>query len=204
MRTLLLATRNEGKVRELGALLAGEPVHLETLASHPDVPDVEEHGDTFEENARLKAVAVAEHTGRWALGEDSGLVVDALGGDPGVRSARYAGEHGDDAANVARLLRELEGVRDRRARFLCALVLARPDGKVVAAVEGVCEGTIAAAPRGTAGFGYDPVFVPLGETRTAAELTPAEKDALSHRGHAARSLLPLLRLHLTTPAWPPD
>jgi XTP/dITP diphosphohydrolase len=196
---LLLATRSAGKLRELRPLLAGlagEGLALETLAAHPEVRSPEEAGESFEENARLKAGAAAGAAGLWTLGEDSGLEVDALGGAPGVRSARYSGAHGDDAANNARLLRELGSSASRRARYVCVAALARPDGVVVATARGVCEGTIAASPRGSGGFGYDPLFVPDGETRTMAELSPREKEALSHRGRAIRALLPELRSHL--------
>jgi XTP/dITP diphosphohydrolase len=192
---LLLATRNAGKIRELRGMLASAGLELTTLADHPEAPDVEETGESFEANARLKASAAAKATGLWALGEDSGLEVDALGGAPGVRSARYAGQHGDDEANNARLLRELRGRSDRGARYVCALALARPDGEVVAITRGVCEGAITEEPRGSRGFGYDPLFVAQGQRVTNAELMPDEKDALSHRGAAVRSLLPLLAVH---------
>lgn len=196
MKPVLLATRNEGKVREILALMAEDPIEVETLVAHRDAGEVEETGKTFEENARLKAGEYARRTGRWTIAEDSGLMVDALGGEPGVRSARWAGEHGDDAANNAKLIAELEGVPNRRARYVCAIALARPNGDVVACVRGVCEGRIAEAPRGTGGFGYDPFFVAEGEIRTNAELPADEKNALSHRGQALRSFLPLLRLYL--------
>jgi XTP/dITP diphosphohydrolase len=194
-RRLLLATRNAGKIRELHALLAPARLELTTLANHPEAPDVEETGESFEANARLKASAAAKATGLWALGEDSGLEVDALGGAPGIRSARYAGQHGDDEANNERLLRELGGKSDRSARYVCALALARPDGEVVAITRGVCEGEITEEPRGTGGFGYDPLFIAHGQRVTNAELIPEEKDALSHRGAAVRTLLPLLAVH---------
>lgn len=198
MKRLLLATRNEGKVREFRALLAGLPVPIETLASHPEAGDLEETGKGFEENARLKASAAARSTGLWALGEDSGLMVDALGGAPGVLSARYAGVHGDDRANNAKLIRDLQGVQDRTARYVCAVALARPDGDVVAVAQGTCEGHVVEEPRGAGGFGYDPYFVAAGESRTNAELDPEEKDAISHRGQALRSMVPLLRVYLAT------
>lgn len=196
MKKLLLATRNEGKLREFMGMFASFDLELETLDAHADVGEVEETGKTFEDNARLKARAYAEKTGCWTLAEDSGLVVDALGGAPGVLSARYAGVHGDDAANNAHLIRELQGIAERRARYMCSIVLARPDGEVVVAVQGVCEGRIVDEPRGSGGFGYDPHFVPAGESRTTAELPPKDKNAISHRGQALRTLLPLLRLHL--------
>jgi XTP/dITP diphosphohydrolase len=196
---LLLATRNPGKLRELAPLLreAGlRDLALETLGDHPEVSDVEETGRTFDENACLKARFAARETGLWSLGEDSGLEVSALGGRPGVHSARYAGPERDDEANNARLVRELEGVVDRRARYVCIAALARPDGKVVAKARGTCEGTIAGAPRGGGGFGYDPYFVPEEGQQTMAELTAEEKAAISHRGRAVRALVPALSQHL--------
>ncbi len=197
MKRLLLATRNEGKARELRELLAGVDVQIESLASHPEAPDVDEAGGSFEANARLKATQAATSTGIWSIAEDSGLVVDKLGGDPGVRSARYAGVHGDVAANNAKLLRELEGESQRSARFVCVIALARPDGEIVAIGHGTCEGVIAEQPRGSNGFGYDPLFVPERALHTTlAELEPHEKGIISHRGQAMRSFLPLVRVHL--------
>jgi XTP/dITP diphosphohydrolase len=188
VRRVVLATTNQGKVAELRRILDGLDVDL-VDARAAGLAAVDETGATFLDNARLKARAAAEATGLPAVADDSGLVVDALGGEPGVRSARYAGADQDDAANLALLLRRLAGIADRRARFVCAAVLAAPDGREWTA-DGTLEGTIAPAPRGAGGFGYDPVFVPEGGDRTAAELTPAEKDAVSHRGRAFRSLRP--------------
>ncbi len=196
MKALLLATRNEGKMREFLELFEGLGVAIETLDSHSDAGEVEETGKTFEDNASLKAREYALRTGRWTIAEDSGLVVDALGGEPGVHSARYAGEHGDDAANNAKLISEMEGIEERRARYVCVIALARPDGEIAVSVRGVCEGRISEDARGTGGFGYDPFFIPDGETRTNAELPPEEKHRTSHRGRALRSFLPLLRVHL--------
>lgn len=197
MKPLLLATRNEGKVRELRGLLGGVGVHVETLASHPEAGEVPETGETFEENARAKALHAALATGLLAVGEDSGLVVDSLDGAPGVRSARYAGVHGDDDANTAKLLRELEGQEARGARYVCALALASPSGEIVASARGTCEGRIADEPRGKAGFGYDPVFIAERAPRyTMAELDPRDKALISHRGQAMRAFVPLLRVHL--------
>ena len=194
MKRLLLATRNEGKQRELRALLAIPNLVLETFAQHPLIGELEETGVTFEANARAKAIHAARSSGVLALGEDSGLEVDALGGAPGVWSARYAGAHGDDAANIAKLLHELARAEDRRARFVCTVAVAEPDGEVTATARGTCEGAIALAPRGAGGFGYDPIFVPDGANgRTMAELTPDEKAALSHRGQALRRIAPFLR-----------
>jgi XTP/dITP diphosphohydrolase len=193
---LLVATRNRGKLREIEGLVREggiEGLTLETLADHPEIGEIEETGETFEENARIKAETAARTASAWALGEDSGLVVDALGGAPGVRSARYAGGHGDDAANNVKLLESLAAASDRRAHYVCVAALARPDGKVVAIARGTCDGTIASQPRGSGGFGYDPLFLPEGDRRTMAELTPAEKGALSHRGRALRTLIPEIR-----------
>ena len=194
--SVLLATRNSGKIREFAQLLAGEPVQVETLGAHPEFGDVEETGETFDENARIKATYFARASGMWTIAEDSGLVVDALGGEPGVYSARYAGTHGDDAANNEKLIRELQGIEDRSARYVCAIVLARPDGEIAVSVQGVCEGQIVDKPRGCGGFGYDPHFMTTGETRTNAELSPKDKNAISHRGQAIRTFGPLLRVHL--------
>jgi XTP/dITP diphosphohydrolase len=197
MKRVLLATRNAGKLRELRELLDGVDVRLESLAAHPEVGDVEEDGATFEENARKKAGHAARASGLWSIAEDSGLCVDALGGAPGVRSARYAGVHGDDAANNARLLRDLASIRDRSARYVCVLALARPDGEVVVTTRGVCEGSIALEPRGKGGFGYDPIFVPERIPHvTMAELAPEQKNLISHRGQGLHAFLPLLRAHL--------
>ena len=194
MKRLLLATRNEGKQRELRALLAIPNLILETFAQHPLIGELEETGVTFEANARAKAIHAARASRVLTLGEDSGLEVDALGGAPGVWSARYAGAHGDDAANIAKLLHELARAEDRRARFVCTVAVAEPDGEVTATARGTCEGAIALAPRGAGGFGYDPIFVPDGANgRTMAELTPDEKAALSHRGQALRRIAPFLR-----------
>ncbi len=197
MKRLLLATRNAGKVREMRELLGGLDVQIETLATHPDVSEVEETGSSFEENARIKAVHAAGASGLWSVAEDSGLCVDALGGAPGVHSARYAGVHGDDEANNARLLRELEGKTERTARYVCVLCLSRPDGEVLVTTRGVCEGEIARAPRGSGGFGYDPLFVPERIAGvTMAELQPEQKNLISHRGQGLHAFLPLLRAHL--------
>ena len=194
MKRLLVATRNEGKLRELRALLAIPDLVLESFAQYPLVGELEETGVTFEANARAKAIHAARSAGVLALGEDSGLEVDSLGGAPGVLSARYAGRHGDDAANIARLLGDLAHADNRRARFVCTVAIAEPDGEVTATARGTCEGAVALAPRGAGGFGYDPVFLPDGAPgRTMAELNPDEKAALSHRGQALRRIAPFLR-----------
>jgi XTP/dITP diphosphohydrolase len=183
---IVMASRNQHKVWELARVLA--PHALEPL---PDsVPLPPEDGATFTDNALLKARAVAAATGGAALADDSGIVVEALGGAPGVRSARFAGEDATDGQNLAKLLSEMRGAEDRRAAYVCVLALVEADGSE-RLFEGRCEGRLAEAPRGTGGFGYDPAFVPDdldGPERTMAELEPAEKDAISHRGRAARAL----------------
>jgi XTP/dITP diphosphohydrolase len=184
--TVVLATRNQGKVAELQRILAD----VDLLdAEQAGVPDVEETGRTFVDNALLKARAAVASSGLPAIADDSGLAVDAIGGEPGVRSARYAGAHGDDEANLRLVLKRMEGVDDRAARFVCAAVLVAPDGREWVA-EGTVEGVLTEAPRGSGGFGYDPIFVPRGSQRTTAEMAPHEKDAISHRGKAFRALRP--------------
>ena len=190
---LVLATRNAHKVDELRRILgdAGLAVELVGMDAFPDVPDVAETGTTFAENALLKAHAVAVATGLPAVADDSGLCVDVLGGSPGVFSARWSGRHGDDAANLDLLLAQVSDVPDDRrgAHFACAAALALPGG-VECVVEGRLTGVLVRERRGSNGFGYDPVFVPDGESRTTAELEPEEKDAISHRGRAFRGLVP--------------
>ena len=191
---LVLATANEGKIAELARILDGLDVQLVPMSDF-DLEQAEETGTTFAENALIKARAVAGATGLPALADDSGIEVDALDGRPGVYSARYAGEDGDgaDAANNAKLLAELEGVPDeeRTGRFVCVAALVTPDGGEWT-TRGTMEGRVAHAPRGDQGFGYDPLFVTEGETRTNGELPPAEKDARSHRGKAFRAIRPLV------------
>jgi XTP/dITP diphosphohydrolase len=184
---MVLGSRNAHKLRELSGLLA--PHELEPLPDAVELPL--ETGDTFAANATLKARATVRATGRPSLGEDSGIVVAALGGAPGIRSARYAGESASDDDNLRKLLRETEDASDRSAAYVCALVFVGADGEEQL-FEGRCEGTLARAPRGSGGFGYDPIFVPAagpGRDTTMAELIPADKDAISHRGEAARKLL---------------
>lgn len=191
---IVLASANPAKSRELAELVAdsGLDIFLEPRPS--EVPEVVEDAPDFEGNARLKAAALAEATGMAALADDSGLEVDVLGGAPGVRSARYAGEGAEDEDNVRMLLEELERAAahedwDRRARFRCVIVLRWPDGDELVA-QGSVEGSIAPEPVGTSGFGYDPVFVPVeGDGRTFALMSPDEKHEISHRGRALRDLL---------------
>lgn len=192
--TLVLATANAHKVAEIRSILASGDLAVELRPRPDEVPEVVEDAGTLEGNARLKAVALAEATGTAALADDTGLEVDALGGAPGVESASYGGGDHDSEANVARLLRELDGVAEpeRTARFRTVVLVRWPDGGEVAA-EGVLDGVVVDAPRGGHGFGYDPVFAPSDAAgRTLAELAPEEKDALSHRGRALRALAPRL------------
>jgi XTP/dITP diphosphohydrolase len=185
---LVLATANPDKVAEIAALLT----RVQLAPRPPALPEVDESGQTLEENARLKARAVVEATGAAAVADDTGLEVAALGGAPGVRSARYAGEDASYADNVAKLIGALEGVGDRRARFRTVALACFPDGREVVA-EGAVEGVITDEPRGDGGFGYDPVFLPEGgEGRTFAEMTPEQKNSLSHRARAFTRLAELL------------
>lgn len=192
---LVLATRNAGKIVELRRILADAsvPVEIIGLEEFPEIGDVAETGLTFAENALLKAHAVAQAAGLPAIADDSGVCVDALNGMPGIFSARWAGRHGDDVANLNLLLAQVADVppEHRGAHFACAAALALPSGEERVA-EGVLPGLIVDAPRGTNGFGYDPIFVPEGESRTIAELSAAEKNAISHRGRAFRALAPVL------------
>ena len=187
---LVLASANPDKSREIADILGAEGIEVE--ARPAGVPDVDETGDTLEDNARLKAEALVQATGSAAVADDTGLEVEALGGAPGVYSARFAGEGATYAENVAKLLAELDAAGasapgERRARFRTVALAAFPDGREVVA-EGTVEGTIALAPEGDGGFGYDPVFIPDGSDRSFAAMTRAEKDACSHRGRAFRAL----------------
>jgi XTP/dITP diphosphohydrolase len=193
-RRVVLATRNAGKIAELGRILAdvGGGVEIVGLEAFPDAPDVPETGLTFADNALLKARAIADCTGLPAVSDDSGLAVDALHGMPGVLSARWAGKHGDDTANLELLLGQLADVSERGAAFVCVAALALPGGGGEWTATGVLAGALTRARRGSNGFGYDPIFVPEGLMTTTAELGPAEKDAISHRGRAFRALAPLI------------
>ncbi|MDG4859099.1 RdgB/HAM1 family non-canonical purine NTP pyrophosphatase [Streptomyces sp. T-3] len=197
MTRLILATRNAGKITELKAILAdaGLTHDLVGADAYPDIPDVKETGVTFAENALLKAHALAQATGLPAVADDSGLCVDVLGGAPGIFSARWAGRHGDDAANLQLLLAQLGDIADdanRGAHFACAAALALPDG-TERVVEGRLRGILRHTPSGSGGFGYDPILQPDGESRTCAEMTAEEKNAISHRGQAFRGLVPVVR-----------
>jgi XTP/dITP diphosphohydrolase len=201
---LLLATRNAKKLGELRRILAVEHVQgvdvigLDGVAAFPEAPET---GASFEENALAKARDAALATGLPSVADDSGLAVDALSGMPGVLSARWAGRHGDDVANLELVLAQVTDVPDERrgAAFVCAAALVCPGGRELV-VRGEWRGMLARGPRGRHGFGYDPIFVPDGESRTSAELDPAEKDAASHRGRALRLLLPHLRELVTAGA----
>ncbi|MGD0559672.1 MAG: RdgB/HAM1 family non-canonical purine NTP pyrophosphatase [Streptosporangiaceae bacterium] len=187
--SLVLATRNAHKVTEVSRILG-----VELAGSDEDVPET---GLTFADNALLKARAVAAATGLPAVADDSGLCVNALNGMPGILSARWAGQHGADAANLDLVLAQIADIPDdaRGAQFVCVAALALPSGQAWTCT-GVVHGALIRSPRGTGGFGYDPIFVPSGETRTTAEMTPEEKDAISHRGRAFRALAPLIATHL--------
>jgi len=190
---IVIATHNAGKTREIAAVMSGLPVQFNSLAEHGDVPQIEEHGDTFEENARRKACGYAAALGLPCLADDSGLEVDALHGAPGVWSARYAGKPGDDAANNSLLRRQLDAVADseRGAQFVCVAALAFPDGRMHT-TRGTCRGVILREGRGSSGFGYDPLFLPDGYAETFAEMDPETKNRISHRAVA----MELMRRHI--------
>ena len=191
---LVLATRNQGKIIELRRILdaiSNGAIELVSVEQYPEIPDVEETGSTFEENALLKAVAISKATGLPAIADDSGLCVDALGGAPGIFSARYSGKHGDDNANLNKVLVELQDVEDakRSAHFTCVTALVMPDGRKVTKM-GEFHGYIAHAPVGDFGFGYDPIFIPQGSSITSAQMSAQEKDLVSHRGISLRAIAP--------------
>jgi XTP/dITP diphosphohydrolase len=190
---VVIATRNAGKLREIQAILGPLGLKILSLPDFPEIPEIIEDGQTFEENAVKKAVAVARQTGRVAIADDSGLSVDALQGQPGVFSSRYAGENATDADRYRKLLKEMAGIpqRKRGASFICAMAVASPEGKVEV-VEGQSRGEIALAPRGSHGFGYDPVFYLPESGKTMAELEPEVKNRISHRARALEKLKQLL------------
>jgi len=197
-RTIVLGTNNRKKGEELARLLAPLGLSLRTLADFAEAIDVAEEGDTFAANAALKAVAQARQLQQWVLAEDSGLVVDVLGGAPGVYSARWSGPGATDATNNAQMLQKLADTpwEQRTARYICHMTLADPEGEIRAESEACCRGRIVFAPRGSHGFGYDPLFEVVEYHRTFAELGPIVKSYLSHRARAARRLTPYLtRLH---------
>jgi XTP/dITP diphosphohydrolase len=184
--TFLIATSNSGKLREVTEILGDLPFNLKALSEFEGVVDIEETGDTFRENAALKATGYAIQTSLYTIADDSGLEVDALNGAPGVFSARYAGSNASDTDRIVFLLSNLAGMSGERrtARFVSAVAIADPEGQIIHQAEGVCEGTIAFQPRGTNGFGYDPIFVPKGFDRTLAELSVEVKNRISHRARA--------------------
>jgi len=192
---LVLASRNTHKIVEMRRILTelGLDIELVGTDEFPDLPDVEETGNSFAANALLKAREVCAYTGLPAIGDDSGLSVDALNGMPGIYSARWAGTHGRDAENLNLLIAQLDHVPANRrgAAFHCAVAVATPEGDE-RIVEGIVEGSLIASPRGVNGFGYDPIFVPTGFSITTAEMTDEEKDAISHRGRALRAIAPVL------------
>lgn len=186
---IVLATRNKGKIRELERIFASTLPGVKLLGTDafPDLADVAETEDTFEGNALLKARAVSHFTNLPAIADDSGLAVDHLGGAPGIFSARYSGVHGDDQANLNKVLHEMDGVTNRRAQFVCAAAFVAPQGyEIVLRAEMV--GNLIDAPRGEKGFGYDPIFIPIGFNQTTGEMDPELKDSISHRGKAMREL----------------
>lgn len=194
VRILVIATRNQGKVGEIRTMLEELDFDVRSATDFPGLPEVEETGATFADNAAIKALAVAGFTGALSLADDSGLEVDALGALPGVQSARFAGPGATDEVNNAKLLAVLEGIPDghRQARFKCVVALALP-GRPLASFEGVCEGKIGLRPRGSNGFGYDPLFLVSGHERTMAELTLDEKNRLSHRARALKQAVEWLK-----------
>lgn len=192
---LLIATNNAGKVAELRAMFEGITLELVSLNNFGDLIDVEETGETFDENARLKAVSYALQTGLMALADDSGLEVEALDGRPGVLSARYGGTETTFAEKITLLLDELAltGDKDRRARFVCSIAIAAPNSEILFTANGICDGCIAQKPRGSKGFGYDPIFIPDGYKMTFGELVARKKHKISHRGRAFLQIIPFLR-----------
>ncbi len=195
VNALVLATKNNGKIRELAELLNGLPIRLCNLNEFKDSAEPEETGATFTENAVLKARYYALHTGVWALADDSGLEVESLGGAPGVFSARYGGENMSYAEKIDRLLGKMKSAGDdnRKARFVCAMAIADEDGNIQFLSEGVCDGKIAAGPRGANGFGYDPVFIPEDFSESFGELSDEIKQKISHRSRAIEKIIRFLR-----------
>jgi len=194
MKQLIVATHNLGKLAELRSLLAELPLDLVGLSNFENVTEVEETGSTFIDNARLKAVGYARQTGSFALADDSGLEIDALGGRPGVLSARYGGDVGFDKKMQMLLSEMADSINSfRGAHFVCAIAIAAPDGRILHTTEGICPGIIAAEPRGNGGFGYDPIFIPAGFEETFGELSGSVKQKISHRARAFEQIMPFLR-----------
>lgn len=197
MRKIIIATKNQGKVKDFQTLFSKYDYEVVSLLDFPQIGDIEETGTSFEENAVLKAESISKELNEIVLADDSGLIVDMLDGRPGVYSARYAGEQKNDQDNIEKVLQELQGVEDesRTARFYCALALARPHGETIV-VHGTCEGRIAHESYGENGFGYDPIFYILEEEKTMAQLTPEEKNKISHRRNALKKLEEVLKERL--------
>ncbi|MGC2235190.1 MAG: RdgB/HAM1 family non-canonical purine NTP pyrophosphatase [Pyrinomonadaceae bacterium] len=193
VKCLLVATGNAGKVRELKEFLVDLPFVLRDLNEFSDVSEVEETGATFTENAILKAAGYSAQTGLWTVSDDSGLEVEALGGAPGVFSARYAGENASDAHKIAKLLSELGNSDNLRARFVCAMAIADEKSDIKFLTTGICDGRITVTPRGTNGFGYDPIFIPDGFEETFGELSGEVKREISHRARAMKKIIEYLR-----------
>jgi XTP/dITP diphosphohydrolase len=187
MKKLIVATGNPGKLREMAAYLVGSDWELQLK---PEDLEIEESGSNFRENAAIKAAQVAQAVGEWAIADDSGLAVEVLNGAPGLYSARYGRT---DRERIERLLRELGDAKNRRAQFICAVAIARPDGSIALEVAGICEGEILHQPRGTNGFGYDSIFYVPQQQKTFAEMPAAVKQEVSHRGRAFALLLPKLK-----------
>ena len=189
MKTVIIATKNQGKAKEFESLFAAKGYEVKTLLDFPESPDVEETGTTFEENAMIKAEAISKEYKQLVIADDSGLIVDALDGRPGVYSARYAGEDKNDEANTNKVLSELKGVpeNERTARFYCALAVASPNQETIT-VSGTIEGMITEQPIGENGFGYDPIFYVKELGKTTAELSKEEKNKISHRANALKAL----------------
>jgi XTP/dITP diphosphohydrolase len=195
MQKILIATANRGKVVELREMLAALPIEIVSLADLESIEDVPETGSTFVENSSIKAIGYATQTGLHALADDSGLEVMALDGRPGVLSARYGGDDLNFSEKIEKLLDEVRetGSNDRRARFVCSIAFASPDGRILKATAGICDGHLADAPRGSGGFGYDPIFVPKGFDQTFGELSGDIKAGISHRARAFSQIIPYLR-----------
>lgn len=192
LKEILIATKNVGKIKELEKLLDNSPLILRSLNEFPQISDVDEIGETFAENAILKAREYAEKTNLWALADDSGLEVAALNNAPGVFSARYAGENSSNEQKIAKLLEEMKKKSDRRARFVCAMAISDETGKIRFLAEGICNGKIAVTSKGTNGFGYDPIFIPEGFNQTFGELSGDIKQKISHRAQAIGKIIRFL------------
>lgn len=191
MKKIVLASRNQGKLREFKEMLKSLSVVIMDLSSWPELPEPEETGQTFLGNAKLKARYYAKKTGNYCLADDSGLEVFALGGAPGVYSARYAGDSHDDKANNQLLIKNMQGKTDRDCRFCCALALAKPDGEIILTAEGFCEGVLLEAEDGQGGFGYDPLFYSKDLHKSLGQATDEEKNTISHRSRALQELVKL-------------